>query len=88
MPLCVQGINLSGGQKTRLCLARAVYQNQDVYLLDDPLSALDANVARSVFDRVIGPEGMLKNKVSVLRLSRNDRITSSHQDNSPASHCC
>ncbi|KAK2141179.1 hypothetical protein LSH36_1142g00052 [Paralvinella palmiformis] len=61
-----KGINLSGGQKTRLSLARAVYQDQDVYLLDDPLSALDANVARSVFDRVLGPEGMLKNKTRIL----------------------
>ena len=60
---CDQGINLSGGQKTRICLARAVYQDKDVYLLDDTLSSLDANVARYIFDRVIGPEGMLKNKV-------------------------
>ncbi|TPP41473.1 ABC transporter family protein [Leishmania donovani] len=48
-----RGINLSGGQKARVSLARAVYADRDVYLLDDPLSALDAHVGRRVMDEVV-----------------------------------
>lgn len=44
-----QGINLSGGQKQRLSLARALYSDADLFLLDDPLSALDAEVRRCCF---------------------------------------
>ncbi len=58
-----QGINLSGGQKQRVSLARAVYQEADVYLLDDPLSAVDSHVGKHIFDKVIGPDGMLRGKV-------------------------
>ena len=58
-----QGINLSGGQKQRVSLARAVYQEADVYLMDDPLSAVDSHVGKHIFDRVIGPDGMLRGKV-------------------------
>uniref|UniRef100_A0A1X7UX79 ABC-type glutathione-S-conjugate transporter n=1 Tax=Amphimedon queenslandica TaxID=400682 RepID=A0A1X7UX79_AMPQE len=61
-----KGINLSGGQKQRVSLARAVYQESDVYLLDDPLSAVDSHVGKHIFDNVIGPEGLLKNKVRFL----------------------
>ncbi|XP_007235404.3 multidrug resistance-associated protein 1 isoform X2 [Astyanax mexicanus] len=61
-----KGLNLSGGQKQRVSLARAVYRNADIYLLDDPLSAVDAQVGQHIFDRVIGPKGILKNKTRVL----------------------
>ncbi|XP_026432147.1 ABC transporter C family member 10-like [Papaver somniferum] len=50
-----RGINLSGGQKQRIQLARALYQDADIYLLDDPFSAVDAHTAISIFnDYVIG----------------------------------
>ncbi|XP_021347162.1 canalicular multispecific organic anion transporter 2-like isoform X2 [Mizuhopecten yessoensis] len=61
-----KGINLSGGQKQRVSLARAVYNNADVYLLDDPLSAVDSHVGKALFQKVIGNEGMLKNKTRIL----------------------
>ncbi|RZC38992.1 multidrug resistance-associated protein 1 [Asbolus verrucosus] len=61
-----KGINLSGGQKQRVSLARAVYANSDIYFLDDPLSAVDSHVGKHIFDQVIGPEGLLKNKTRVL----------------------
>uniref|UniRef100_A0A673I885 ATP-binding cassette, sub-family C (CFTR/MRP), member 3 n=1 Tax=Sinocyclocheilus rhinocerous TaxID=307959 RepID=A0A673I885_9TELE len=61
-----KGINLSGGQRQRVSLARALYSEADVYLLDDPLSAVDAHVAKHIFDKVIGPEGALKGKTRIL----------------------
>ncbi|MCJ8749120.1 hypothetical protein PDJAM_G00172600 [Pangasius djambal] len=61
-----KGINLSGGQKQRVSLARAAYSCADVFLLDDPLSAVDAHVGKHLFERVIGPNGLLKNKTRIL----------------------
>ncbi|XP_049645216.1 multidrug resistance-associated protein 1 [Suncus etruscus] len=61
-----KGVNLSGGQKQRVSLARAVYCNSDIYLFDDPLSAVDAHVGKHIFDKVIGPKGMLKHKTRLL----------------------
>eukprot|EP00124_Ichthyophonus_hoferi_P005008 Ihof_evm1s639 gene=Ihof_evmTU1s639 len=62
-----KGINLSGGQKQRIAIARAVYNmNADIYILDDPLSAVDPQVANKIFDNVIGPQGLLKNKTRLL----------------------
>lgn len=76
-----KGISLSGGQKARLALARAVYARADIYFLDDPLSAVDAHVGRHLIDNVLGPQGLLKTKTRVLAtnaigvLSQADAIT-------------
>ena len=45
-----RGVTLSGGQKARVNLARAVYHEADIYLLDDPLSAVDTAVGKQLFD--------------------------------------
>ncbi|GIY32689.1 hypothetical protein CDAR_553333 [Caerostris darwini] len=61
-----KGVNLSGGQKQRISIARAVYQDKDIYLLDDPLSAVDVHVRKSLFDDVISNDGILKRKTRML----------------------
>ncbi|KAG0258860.1 Canalicular multispecific organic anion transporter 2 [Actinomortierella ambigua] len=61
-----RGINLSGGQRQRVSLARAAYADADVYLMDDPLSAVDAHVDRHLWDELIGPNGLLRHKTRVL----------------------
>ncbi|XP_056607956.1 multidrug resistance-associated protein 1 isoform X1 [Triplophysa dalaica] len=61
-----KGVNLSGGQKQRVSLARAVYCGCAVYLLDDPLSAVDAHVGKHIFEKVIGPQGVLQGRTRVL----------------------
>ena len=73
-----KGINLSGGQKARVSIARAVYANHDIVLMDDPLSALDAHVKKEIFEKVICHK--LKDKTRLLAthaidiLDRVDRI--------------
>ncbi|EGG24262.1 hypothetical protein DFA_06412 [Cavenderia fasciculata] len=59
-----RGINLSGGQKQRVSIARAVYSNADVYIMDDPLSAVDAHVGKHIFSKCIN--GYLRPKTVVL----------------------
>ncbi|KAK3822385.1 MAG: P-loop containing nucleoside triphosphate hydrolase protein [Linnemannia gamsii] len=61
-----RGINLSGGQKQRVALARAAYQDADIYLLDDPLSAVDAQVDQQLWQNLIGLDGLLKGKTRLL----------------------
>jgi ABC-type bacteriocin/lantibiotic exporter with double-glycine peptidase domain len=48
-----RGINISGGQKARISLARAVFSDADIFLLDDPLSAVDPEVANGIFNECI-----------------------------------
>ncbi|XP_062096642.1 ABC transporter C family member 12-like isoform X2 [Humulus lupulus] len=60
-----RGVNISGGQKQRISIARAVYSNADVYIFDDPLSALDAHVARQVFNKCIKQELQGKTRLLV-----------------------
>ncbi|KAF8740000.1 hypothetical protein AX14_009122 [Amanita brunnescens Koide BX004] len=61
-----KGITLSGGQRARIALARAVYARSDLVLLDDCLAAVDSHVARHVFNRIIGPKGLLASKARIL----------------------
>ncbi|XP_043945091.1 multidrug resistance-associated protein 1-like [Protopterus annectens] len=61
-----KGVNLSGGEKQRVSLARALYRKSAVYLMDDPLSAVDNIVGQHIFENVIGPNGILKDKTRVL----------------------
>lgn len=76
-----QGLSLSGGQKARLSLARAVYARADVYLLDDCLSAVDQHIGRHLIEKVLGRNGILRCRTrilatnSILVLEAADSIT-------------
>ncbi|KAK5646882.1 hypothetical protein RI129_005346 [Pyrocoelia pectoralis] len=59
-----RGVTLSGGQRARISLARAIYREADIYLLDDPLSAVDAHVARQLFEECV--TGLLRGKTVIL----------------------
>lgn len=72
------GVNLSGGQRSRIALARALYNEADIYLFDDPLSALDPRVSMFIMDEAIVK--YLKGKTRILVthqlrvLAKADRI--------------
>ncbi|KAJ2057816.1 Canalicular multispecific organic anion transporter 1 [Coemansia sp. S146] len=60
------GVNLSGGQKVRLALARALYLRADIYVLDDLLSAVDPHVERHIAERVLAADGIIGQKTRIL----------------------
>lgn len=72
-----RGINISGGQKARVDLARAVYQNCDIYLLDDILSALDVHVGQAIFENVI--MDLLCNKTVILATNHVHLLHNAHR---------
>ena len=78
-----KGVNLSGGQKARMAIARAVYNDSDIYVFDDPLSALDAYVGMNLFNQVFND--YLKDKTIIISthalqyVSYFDRIFYIHQ---------
>ncbi|KAJ1864884.1 Canalicular multispecific organic anion transporter 1 [Coemansia sp. RSA 989] len=69
-----RGINISGGQRARLALARTLYSQADIYILDDPLSAVDAHVKRHIMEHVILDTGMLADKIRIIA-ANTDHIT-------------
>ncbi|GMR57483.1 hypothetical protein PMAYCL1PPCAC_27678, partial [Pristionchus mayeri] len=68
------GSLLSGGQKARVSLARAVYQDVDIYLLDDPLAAVDVHIGARIYRNVIGERGLLKDTTRIL-ITHNVKYT-------------
>ncbi|KAJ1731894.1 Canalicular multispecific organic anion transporter 2 [Coemansia sp. Benny D160-2] len=74
-----RGINISGGQRARLALARTVYSKADIYVLDDPLSAVDAHVKRVILDNVIMDSGLLGGKIRVVAVNDEKLLPYFHQ---------
>ncbi|CAG2110820.1 unnamed protein product, partial [Medioppia subpectinata] len=72
-----RGLALSGGQKARLSLARALYHSADIYLLDDPLSAVDTHVAKHIYQKCCVK--YLKEKVTILMTHSIQFLCDAHQ---------
>ena len=68
-----RGLTLSGGQKARLALARALYSDSDIYLLDDPLSAVDVKVGRKMYHSLIR---LLKGKKTLIMVTHQTHFLS------------
>ena len=79
------GENLSGGQKQRICLARAVYKGSQLYVMDDPLSAVDPKLRQMIFKEVISHHGLMRKKTRIIALSdytfldQMDRVILMHE---------
>lgn len=71
------GVCLSGGQKARINLARAIYRRADIYLLDDPLSAVDSAVGKHIFNSCI--KGFLKDKICLLITHQEEYMDAAHR---------
>ncbi|KAJ2343016.1 ATP-binding cassette glutathione S-conjugate transporter ycf1 [Coemansia sp. RSA 2673] len=69
------GMNISGGQQSRLALARTVYSQADIYFLDDPLSAVDAIVKRHILDNIILSTGLLGDKLRFVTSNADTVVT-------------
>ncbi|KAJ3741472.1 ABC protein [Lentinula detonsa] len=67
-----KGVNLSGGQKQRISIARALYSKAEIFLFDDPLSAVDAHVGRALFHGAIGP--LIQERKTVLLVTHTMHI--------------
>ncbi|KAI8653732.1 hypothetical protein NCS56_01328000 [Fusarium sp. Ph1] len=68
-------VALSGGQKSRIALARAIYARREVVVLDDPLAAVDAKVRAHLIRRVLGPQGILKDSLRIVTTSSEALIS-------------
>jgi len=71
-----KGINLSGGQRARICIARALYSDADIFLFDDSLSAVDATVGKNILNNCIN--GYLKNKIRILITAHVNHLESAN----------
>lgn len=74
-----KGISLSGGQKARVSLARALYSKSDIYLLDDILSAVDAHVGKKITKHVLSPSGLLSSKTLILATNSMKVLPLAHE---------
>lgn len=64
-----RGVMLSGGQKTRITLARALYNEADIYLLDDPLSAVDTHVAKHIFQKYLHISSFSRQRINLIYIA-------------------
>ena len=74
-----KGVNLSGGQRARVSLARAVYADADVYLFDDPLASVDRVVAKQIYERCLSPRGLLSDKTRLLVTHQTEYLSECDQ---------
>lgn len=61
-----RGVSLSGGQKSRISLARSIYSRSDIYLLDDTLASIDINIGKTISKNILGVNGLLQGKTVLL----------------------